>query len=172
MGIFGRLFSKEYKNGVGVGVKLRQVALEITPEQIEIISQPAKPFAAFMETGMPGACVTLSIIADGSTSLYFSNGGGMIGGGEYEAVRKESYAFLELASSFVHYLQPTIDLSLPPLGVTRFVLKTPEGFYAGQAAEDELVSQSSPLSPLFFQGQSVITKFREAAQARKETAKD
>lgn len=162
MGIFRRLFSKT--NREAPGVKLREMALQVTPEQLHIDAPKGKPFAAFMETSMPGACVTLSMIGDGSTSLYFSNGGGMIGGGEHESVRKETLDFLNLSAEFLEHLQPTSDFSLPPLGVTRFLLKTPEGFFSGQAKEAELISGKSPLAPLFLQGQNVITKFREAAQ--------
>jgi hypothetical protein len=40
-------------------------------------------WAILMETGLADACYTLVAVADGSASLYFSNGGGIIGGGEH-----------------------------------------------------------------------------------------
>ena len=150
-----------------MGRKLRQMALEATPDKLGLAPEKGEPFAAFMETGYPMACVTLSMIGEGSTSLYFSNGGGMIGGGEHASVKAETLAFLKLSRQFLSQMPATTDFSFPSPGVTRFILKTPEGFFASEALEADLAQGKSNLSPLFLQGQNVITKFREAAEAKK-----
>lgn len=56
-----------------------------------------QPFAVLMETGYEEAVATLAVIADGTTSLYFSNGGGVIGAGQHAAVRKASSDFLPMS---------------------------------------------------------------------------
>ncbi len=43
-------------------------------------------WGALMETGYPRGTATLVALADGTTSLYLSGGGGIIGGGSHEAV--------------------------------------------------------------------------------------
>jgi hypothetical protein len=43
--------------------------------------------ALLMETGYPEAVATLVAVADGTSSLYFSNGGGFIGVGTPAGVR-------------------------------------------------------------------------------------
>jgi len=159
--------AKKMSQKPNAGAKLREMALNTTPEQIKVPRLPGQPFAAFMETGYPDACVTLSMIGDGTTSFYFSNGGGIIGGGQHESVRNETFAFLKLAASYVKDFEPTSDLTQPPVGVTRFIFKTPEGYFASQEDEDVLLRGSSPIQPLFVQAHRVITKFREAAEARR-----
>ena len=47
-----------------------------------------------METGYPRAVATLVVVADGSTSLYLSNGGGTIGAGQHARVRSASAEFM------------------------------------------------------------------------------
>ena len=91
----------------------------------------------------------------------------MIGGGEHASVKAETLAFLKLSRQFLSQMPATTDFSFPSPGVTRFILKTPEGFFASEALEADLAQGKSNLSPLFLQGQNVITKFREAAEAKK-----
>jgi hypothetical protein len=43
-------------------------------------SSEGVPLGVLMETGYDSATVTLFALSDGTTSLYFSNGGGVIGG--------------------------------------------------------------------------------------------
>jgi hypothetical protein len=57
---------------------LRAQALQLTAAQVG----PADAvFGVLMETGYPEAVVSLVALSDGTASLYFSNGGGIIGTG-------------------------------------------------------------------------------------------
>jgi hypothetical protein len=59
-------------------------------------------WGALMETGYRRGTATLVALADGTTSLYLSGGGGIIGGGSHEAVAtatKEYLAELEIHPS-------------------------------------------------------------------------
>lgn len=69
--------------------ELRTMVLNLSPKDIGLNKDnfPHSVFAIMMETGVAEGSYTLSSIADGSTSLYFSNGGGIIGGGEHQSVR-------------------------------------------------------------------------------------
>lgn len=70
--------------------ELRNMAFSITPYQINLkLENDNDVFAVFMETGYPEAAMSPRCIRDGSISIYFTNGGGMIGIGEHEAARNE-----------------------------------------------------------------------------------
>jgi len=60
--------------------ELRSMVLNLNPKDIGLTKEnfPHPVFALVMETGFPEGSFTLSSVADGSTSLYFSNGGGII----------------------------------------------------------------------------------------------
>jgi hypothetical protein len=115
-----------------------------------------------METGYQEAAATLVAVADGTTSLYFSNGGGMIGAGEHAPVREANRRFLETARSFLAQLSEVSDLSPPSDGVTQFVAVTTEGLRSVVAREEELGEGRHSLSQLFYSGQDVITQMRLA----------
>src|SRR5262249_10888815 len=106
------------------------------------------------------AVATLVAVADGTTSLYFSTGGGVIGAGEHEAVADPSRRWLLAAQEFLPTLSPTLEPPLPEPGLTRFVAVTPGGLLDAGAPEAELGGGEPPLSPLFYAGHDVITQIR------------
>ena len=65
---------------------LRQQILRLTPDQLGE-SAYAPILALLMETGYSEAVATLVGVVDGTTSLYFSNGGGVIGAGAPQGLR-------------------------------------------------------------------------------------
>lgn len=118
--------------------------------------------AVLMETGYPGAAVSLVAVADGTTSLYFSNGGGVIGAGTHEAVRAVAARFLAAAAAVGDGLEPAGGASpLPALGRVRFYLVGAGGVRTAEAAEQDLGYHRHPLSPLFHLGHEVIAAIRE-----------
>jgi len=117
--------------------------------------------ALLMETGYPGAVVSLVAIADGTTSLYFSNGGGVIGAGTHDAVRAASARLLEAAAASAEQMAPAASCPLPALGQVRFHLLTAGGIRAAEAPEQDLGHNRHPLSPLFHLAHAVIAAVRE-----------
>lgn len=144
---------------------LRQQLLTLDPKNIGLSpSATNRVWAVLMETGYPEAVVTLATIGDGTVSLYFSNGGGIIGVGQHEGPRRTCLALLSVAPEFLKYARPTKDFGLPTKGQTRFVFLTYDGALAAEAPEDDLGNKRSPLSPLFFKAQDVITEARMAEE--------
>jgi hypothetical protein len=143
---------------------LRQQLLTLDPKTIGLSASNNRVWAVLMETGYPEAVVTLATIGDGTVSLYFSNGGGIIGVGQHEGPRRTCLALLAVAPEFLRYAQPTTDFRLPTNGRTRFVFLTFDGAFAAEAAEDDLGNKKSPLSPLFYKAQDVITEARMAEE--------
>lgn len=144
--------------------KLRTQVLQLRAGDIELPpSDAVEPVVILMETGYPEAVATLIAVADGTTSMYFSNGGGVIGAGEHDAVRTVSLAFLGKAPDFLTELTPTDNFPLPEEGRVRFYLVVDGGVLTAEAAEEDLGEGRHALSPLFLEGHRVIAAVREHA---------
>jgi hypothetical protein len=117
-------------------------------------------WGVIMETGYPEATVTLAALSDGNASLYFSSGGGVIGGIEHEAVRKSAIQMSRVADVFVASCVPTTAFPLPKSGETVFYILTKNGKVTATALENDLGEEKHPMSPLFYAGQDVITQLR------------
>ena len=162
LGLFGcnKEQPKNYKMAY-VYRDLRQQVLTLDPAKIGLpASDKSQICAALMETGYPEAVATLVTIADGTVSLYFSNGGGIIGVGQHDGPRRASDLFLREASSYLSHAKVTKEFPLPKKGNTRFYFLTNGGVFTYEAKEDDLGNNRLPLSPLFHKGQEVITEAR------------
>jgi hypothetical protein len=138
---------------------LRRQVLGLTPQSV---TAPAMTVVAvLMETGYPEAVATLVAVSDGSVSLYFSNGGGVIGAGEHAPVRNVAAKFLAAAAAYVPQASLAQQFPLPSSGRVRFYLVTSQGTYTAEAAEDDLGYERHPFAPLFHQGHELITAVRE-----------
>lgn len=113
-----------------------------------------------METGYPEAAVTLVSLADRTTSLYFSNGGGVIGAGEHATVADATARFIASANEFRGQMEPTKSFPLPAIGRVRFYLLTFTGVLTAEADEQDLGNMRHTLSPLFHKGHEVIGHVR------------
>ncbi len=117
--------------------------------------------ALLMETGYPEGVATLVGVVDGSASLYFSNGGGVIGAGHHAEVARATRRWLESATDILERLAAwDDDPRLPGEGLTQFVAVTPDGLRGAVAPEEELGEERHELSPLFHAGHDVITQIR------------
>jgi len=90
-----------------------------------------------METGYPDAVVSLLAIGDGTVSLYFSNGGGIIGLGQHEEPNKVSKELLQMTSQFLSDFSSTTERTLPAPDMTRFYVFTFDGTLVVEAKEDQ-----------------------------------
>lgn len=91
-----------------------------------------------METGYPQAVVTLVSLADGTTSLYFSHGGGVIGGGQHETVARASKSFVIAAEGYYPKMTLTKSFPFPPVGRVKFYVLTYSGIYPMYINENDL----------------------------------
>lgn len=77
------------------------------------------PFwGVIMETGYSEALVSLVVFAEGTTSIYFGNGGGAIGAGEHQPVRAAGRKLLIQAAEHLSQLLPVASPVLPRVGVS------------------------------------------------------
>jgi hypothetical protein len=157
-----KLFGKkqEYKP-TEVYLDLRKQILSLMPTQVDSLLEPSEPIVGMlMETGYDDAVVTLVTGADGTVSLYFSNGGGMIGLGQHEGPRTAALEFLGFAGKFISRAKPATKFELPSRGSTNFIFITKTGIYSATALEKDLGNNRLPLSPLFHKAHEVISQAR------------
>jgi len=159
MRIFGRKRRTDQQQAE-VYEGLRQQALNLTPDQLGAPFARAPILALLMETGYPEAVATLVGVADGTTSLYFSNGGGFIGAGSHAAVAEANRRWLDVGGTFLPELRELADPGLPDVGMTQFVALTSDGLRGAVAAEEELGKGRHRLSTFFYAAQDVITQIR------------
>jgi len=147
--------------------RLRELAFHVTAAELELTPTDARPrvWGAIMELGYTTGIATLMTLAEGTTSLYFSNGGGVIGAGTHVAVRDAAERFLDLVESHLAALPVADSTPTPRIGRVRFYARTFEGTRGVEVGEDELSRQLHPLSPVFLAGHAVITAIRESSEA-------
>jgi hypothetical protein len=142
---------------------LRNQALAVEGGELGLAPTAEHPrvWGLVMETGYPQALVTLVVLAEGTTSLYVGSGGGVIGAGAHELVRRAAAALLDRAEAMHDQLEPTHSAPLPAVGEVRFYARTFGGLRSAAADERTLAAGSHRLSPLFLDAHRVITAIRE-----------
>jgi hypothetical protein len=148
----------------GIIRQLREQALRVSAEDLEIAPSERRPrvWGAIMELGYPTGIATLMSLAEGTTSLYFSNGGGVIGAGEHAGVRDAAEAFLDAVEAHLDAFPRVEATPAPRIGRVRLYVRTFEGTRGVEATDEELSESLHPLSAVFYAGHAVITAIREA----------
>lgn len=140
---------------------LRQKILTLDPIKEGFAPSANNPvWGLMMETAYPNAVVTLVVIKDDTVSLYFSNGGGILGAGEHQGPRKAGNALLNVAPRFLSHVQHTTEFPLPKAGHTRFYFLTFKGIFTVEQVENDLGNNRLALSPLFHEAHEVISQIR------------
>jgi hypothetical protein len=168
LSLLGRLFGGDDKPPYEVAdvySGLRGQILKLSDKDISQLK--GKPvWAVLVEMGRPNAAVTVLAVADGTASLYFSNGGGMIGLGEHANVRPKSLKLVELATTEVKKMKKVEAFPLPNPGEVRFYVVTPDGVLSASTTEAKLEDRSHEFHSLFSQTHELITEMRIADQKR------
>jgi hypothetical protein len=151
-------------------LQLRQRILNLRPEDVSLTASSEAPhvWSVIMETGYEVGSATLVALADGTTSLYYSTGGGMLGSGEYAPLAQASKALVAQAESHLSQMTPGTDFPLPEVGQVRFILLTYHEKVFTTAREEDLATGSHPLSPLFSQAKNTLTQLRIIAEQKKK----
>jgi hypothetical protein len=145
--------------------QLRAQALFADPASVGIRPLPASAWGVVMDSAYDGGCISLVSLLDGSTSVYFQSGGGMIGAGMHERVRSASRELVRTAESLLGEMTPATSTGYPAAGQTRFFVRTDSALLSAEAAETELGDGMHPLSALFYAGQDVLAAVREETSA-------
>lgn len=151
-----------------VYLSLRDQIFTLDPASVGITAVPGglSTWGCLMETGYPNGTATLVCLADGTTSLYTSSGGGIIGGGMHESVVLETQKLLQVTDDHLAEMSGSVSQQLPAAGHTTIRALTHDGPRTFEALEDDLGERRSALSPVFYAAQDVITQLRLIDEAR------
>jgi hypothetical protein len=87
--------------------RLREQVFAVDPLTIGIENDGSRNiYGMIMETGYEDAVVSLIAVGDGTVSIYFSTGGGILGIGEHDKPRQVCFRYLNEAESYLKYAQP------------------------------------------------------------------
>lgn len=173
MGLFNLFGKKKEYEPAEIYLGLRNQILSLEPSQVNSLLEQSIPLVGMlMETGYDTAVVTLVTVADGTVSLYFSNGGGMLGLGEHETPRKAALDFLHFANQFISKAKPTTSFELPSKGFTTFFFITKTGVLSSTALENDLGNNRLPLSQLFHKAHEVISQARLVNEEIERTSRE
>ena len=146
---------------------LRNMVLTTKPETVGLKPSAGEVWGILMETGYPEAVVTLVALADGTVSIYFSNGGGIIGLGPHLGAQNAGKAFLAFAQQYSKHGTATKKYPLPKPSHTRFYFLTGSGAMTVEAKEDDLGHGRHQLSPLFHKGHELISEIHAVDEKRR-----
>jgi len=145
--------------------KLREMALAMSAEKLGVSA--AEPVVGIvMDLSAPGGFASVTSFVTGEASIYFSSGGGFIGGGAHASIQKAATAFVAEAAKALQRFKPATATPLPALGLTTFYIVMANGLMTASEREQTLGEGRSELSPLFYAGQNVITAYREWNEAQ------
>jgi hypothetical protein len=147
-----------------VARQLRKAALESTAEQLGLCVGAAEPFGALMEIGFPCSAATLTTFLDGTASLYFSSGGGLLGGGLHDGVRKAATRFVALSGRFIDWAEKADHFPLPQDGMVCFHILLKGSVLVREEPDGTLKNGLSPLTKLYLAGHEVLTQLRLCEQ--------
>ena|SRR5215469_11128986 len=147
---------------------LRTQILNLDPAEIRIDGALAgrRVRGALMDMGYPNGTATLVALGDGTTSLYLSSGGGIIGAGGHAGVATATRQFLAVVDDHLALLTADADSGLPATGRVIIRARTDQGWSSTEAREDDLGRGPHPLSAVFQAGHGVLTELRMIAESK------
>lgn len=142
---------------------LRNLALNVTPEQLELTIPPdeTRVFGVVMDWSIDDATATFISFETGDASMYLSSGGGMIGGVGHKNIVDAAKAFVTKAQSYIDKAERVSTTPLPDRNYVRFYFLTNKGKFSAQENIQNFDNNTSPWLPLFEEGNKVITELRK-----------
>jgi hypothetical protein len=146
--------------------QLREQALTVDAARVGIDPVEGRAWGAVMDLRVGAATATVVAFADGTASIYFSNGAGFIGGHQHETIRAAAKTFVDAATAALPVMRPAAACAPPSPGVVAFYARTAAVTLAAEADEARLQSApSGPLAAMYAAGHGVITEYRQIAPA-------
>lgn len=143
-------------------LQMRQRVLDTDPLSVGILpnDSASQVWGTMMEFATGNTAVTLVSLADGTTSMYFGNGGGVIGGGGDPAVAQASRDLVALAESYLDDMEPMQEIPLISGGIIRFITLTYKRLSSIDIPQARLFKGNHLFMPLFNQANRVISLLR------------
>lgn len=146
----------------GLYIGLRNTMLQGSRSRFSLpgTATATEPWGVLMDWGVQQGTATVVAMSDGSASVYFSSGGGYIGGIGQEPIRRAAQKAVEAARGVELPSQPTTTYPLPGQHGVFFYFLTDAGVFVIVTSEQELNSSSHPLRKVGDAIQGVITEYR------------
>jgi hypothetical protein len=148
------------------GLRAQILGLDPATAGLRQGSEDRVVWGSLMETGYPRGTATLIALADGTTSLYLSGGGGIIGGGSHEAVATATKEYLAELEMHLQMLAADPADNHPAPGQVIIRALTFTGRMSTQAPEKDLSQGRHPLWPVFHAAHRVINELRLIDETR------
>ena len=131
-------------------VEMRAMAFSITPEMVGIDPGSSDQTLALVVDWRlsEGEQATIVCMADGGMSVYLSNGGGAIGGGGHEDVRREVTGIISLTHDLQSEFSVCDEVPITEVDRMRFTRITGKAKYTTIASVDDLLDSGHPLHQL------------------------
>ncbi|OGN98894.1 MAG: hypothetical protein A2Z71_07750 [Chloroflexi bacterium RBG_13_50_21] len=150
---------------------LRSRILSLNPDEMGLAPTNETPhvWGIVTETGYDVGSATLISLADGTTSLYFSTGGGMLGSSEYIPLAEAAKALVAQAEILFEQMTSTIELPLPEVGTVRFTILTYTGNFSTEAPLKILSTGQHSMSSLFTLAQATLEQLRLLSEKKRKS---
>jgi hypothetical protein len=159
----GLVYSNDISNYkvADIFTKMRDMSFNVKPSELKIKQEiPGQIYGVFMETGLENVAYSLRCFKEGTISIYFTNGGGMIGIGEHENARKKSLDLIEYSTKFKKKAQKTNKRDLPTSEQTIFYFLAFDGIFILKSNTNDLENENHELYTLYMKAQDVISEAR------------
>ena len=153
---------KKRKDSIDVIEGLREQLFALNPKSLDIAPSEDLPrvWGFMMELFISQTWINLVCIADGTVSIYFGSGGGIIGAGEHDSIRTTARECLKKSEEILEHLKNFDPLHLQNEETIKFHVLTYDGIRSDEAKADEINSGDHYLSELHYYAQNVITEVR------------
>ena len=112
-----------------------------------------------------GVLVTLAAFRSGDLSLYFSNGGGILGGIQHEKVAELVRKTIPLLAPLRSQLERSDDIGPPEPGEITFTILTDEGRFRSRLSAMPEHNRENANFQLLALSQGLISELRKASEA-------
>lgn len=148
---------------------LKRLAYSTTYEQLHLPDAAGKEvlYGVLMDWDYDGkAIITIVTYRTGDASLYFSTGGGIIGGVTHAEIVRASKALITQAESLLPDAGSADTALRAEPGMLKFYFMTTKGKYTIRDKVDNVYNGSSTLSSLFAKVNELINAMRKVTPAR------
>lgn len=138
------------------------MALGTKPEHLGLTLPSAKTivYGIVMDWDVRNGTASIISFMTGDASIYFSSGGGIIGGGTQEDVKIIAMGFVDEAQQMLGKTKKVEQTPLPDKDRVVFYLLTNEGIFSAQDELENLRNQTSVWLGLFLTANEVINELR------------
>jgi hypothetical protein len=113
-----------------------------------------------------GGSATVVSLADGTTSMYTSTGGGVIGAGQHKGPADASLRFLAVLQAELDQFPPADAVPLPPADAVAFVVLTYDGIRRVETLQERLANPDDRAHPWWIAANDVMTEIRRLSEQK------